>query len=167
MRFALVICMLALLRAPVAFGLPADGPAPLPAPAAVHPVEGKVGYGEWAAHFGNFRRGHVHEGQDVFAPAGTYLRAIRDSLVVETGSGDGRGNYIALYSAEFGETYVYLHMLHPTFRRVGDHLDAGEHVGRLGCSGSCDGDHLHFEVRAGRGVTGRASDPLHLLKSLR
>jgi murein DD-endopeptidase MepM/ murein hydrolase activator NlpD len=40
----------------------------------------------------------------------------------------------------------------------------GRRVGELGCTGSCSGDHLHFEVRRGRGLEGRAEDPLpHLL----
>jgi murein DD-endopeptidase MepM/ murein hydrolase activator NlpD len=167
MRFLLLICAFALLPASAAFSLPADAP-PLPGPALlVHPVDGKVGYGEWAAKFGNFRRGHVHAGQDVFAEPGTFLLAIRDSVVVETGSGDGRGNYIALYSPDERETYVYFHMVHPTFRKVGDRLAAGDRVGRLGCSGSCDGEHLHFEIRAGRGSYGKPRNPLPLLSSLR
>ena len=141
--------------------------APVPAPAVAFPVAAAhVGYGEWAAAFGHFRRGHVHEGQDVFAPVGTPLVAVRDSVVLETGSGDGRGNYIALYSAEVDETYVYFHMLNPTPRAVGEHVVAGQRLGSLGCSGSCDGYHLHFELRHGRGVTTPAHNPLAFLRSL-
>jgi len=151
MRCFLLICAFALLPASAASAMP---------------VEGKVGYGEWAARFGNFRRGHVHAGQDVFARPGTFLHAIRDAVVVEVGEGDGRGNHIALYSAAERETYVYFHMLHPSFRRVGDRVAAGDRVGRLGCTGSCDGPHLHFEVRRGRGSYGNPRNPLPLLRSL-
>src|SRR3954468_13908497 len=124
--------------------MPAD-PAPVPL-LGVHPVDAAVGYGEWDARYGHFRNGHVHEGQDVFAPAGTPLLAVRDGVVVQTGSGDDRGNWLAIYSPAFDETAVYLHMLHPTPRTAGDPVSAGERVGSLGCTGSCDGDHLHFEV---------------------
>jgi murein DD-endopeptidase MepM/ murein hydrolase activator NlpD len=36
----------------------------------------------------------------------------------------------------------------------------------VGCTGSCWGDHLHFEVRSGRGTTGESHDPLPLLERL-
>jgi murein DD-endopeptidase MepM/ murein hydrolase activator NlpD len=165
MRLLTLTCALALALAPAAAAQPSDFVPALP-PEAVHPVDGQVGYGEWAARFGNFRHGHVHAGQDTFAPAGTPLLAVRDAVVIEKGAGDGRGNYIALYSKGERETYVYLHLERPAPVEIGDSVTAGQRVGRLGCTGSCFGDHLHFEVRAGRGTTGRPSDPLPLLRKL-
>jgi murein DD-endopeptidase MepM/ murein hydrolase activator NlpD len=135
-------------------------------PAAVFPVRGRVDWGEQDARFGAWRGSHVHEGQDVFAPAGTPLLAIRDGRVVETGDDGGRGNYVAMWNRDARRTLVYLHMLHPSRVRVGERVRAGERVGAVGCSGSCWGDHLHLEVRRGRGTTGRALDPLPLLRRL-
>jgi murein DD-endopeptidase MepM/ murein hydrolase activator NlpD len=135
-------------------------------PAVVFPVRGRVDWGEQDARFGAWRGGHVHEGQDVFAPAGTPLFAIRAARVVETGDDGGRGNYVAMWSRVVRRTFVYLHMKHPSRARVGEHVRAGERVGSVGCSGSCWGDHLHLEVRAGRGTTGRPLDPLPLLRRL-
>lgn len=129
----------------------------------VHPVDGVVGYGEAGARFGAGRSGRVHEGQDVFAPAGTPLVAVRGGLVVETGSDGGRGNYVALYAPASDETYVYLHMLAPASVSPGARVKTGQPVGALGCTGSCFGDHLHFEIRTGRGTTGPAVDPLPAL----
>lgn len=131
---------------------------------AVHPVTGPVGYGEGAARYGDSRGGRTHEGQDVFAPAGTPLRAARDAVVIETGDDSGRGNYVALYSRERRETYVYLHMLRPARVGVGDRVGVGERVGLVGCTGSCSGDHLHFEIRRGRGVSEPSRDPLPFLR---
>lgn len=165
MRILTLTCALLCALAASAAARPADLPV-LTAPEVVHPVVGEVGYGEWAARFGNFRHGHVHAGQDVFAAPGTPLLAVRDAVVIEKGAGDGRGNYIALYSPTKRETYVYLHMLHPTFLAVGDRVVAGRRVGSVGCTGSCFGDHLHFEIRRGRGLNGHARDPLPLLRSL-
>jgi murein DD-endopeptidase MepM/ murein hydrolase activator NlpD len=135
-------------------------------PAAVFPMRGRPDWGEQDARFRAFRGGHAHEGQDVFAPAGTPLVAIRDGRVVETGDDGGRGNYIAIWSRDRRSTFVYLHMLHPARLHPGEAVRAGQRVGSVGCTGSCWGDHLHLEVRRGRGTTGAARDPLPLLRRL-
>jgi murein DD-endopeptidase MepM/ murein hydrolase activator NlpD len=135
-------------------------------PDAVFPVRGAVDWGDAADRFGASRSGHIHEGQDMFAPAGTPLVAIRDGRVVETGDDGGRGNYLAIWSREAGSTFLYLHMLTPTPLAVGDAVRMGERVGSVGCTGSCWGDHLHFEVRRGRGTTGAPHDPLRMLRRL-
>ena len=135
-------------------------------PTVVFPVRGRVDWGEQDARFGAWRGGHVHEGQDVFAPAGRPLFAIRDARVVETGDDGGRGNYVAMWSPTVRRTFVYLHMKHPSRVRVGERVHAGQRVGSVGCTGSCWGDHLHLEVRVGRGTTGRPLDPLPLLRRL-
>jgi murein DD-endopeptidase MepM/ murein hydrolase activator NlpD len=127
-----------------------------------HPVIGRVDYAEEAARFGG---GRGHEGQDVFARRGTPLVAARTAVVIEKGSDAGRGNYVAIYAEGQDETYVYLHMLHPTSLRRGDRVSAGARVGEMGCTGSCDGTHLHFEIRRGRGTEARPIDPLPQLKS--
>jgi murein DD-endopeptidase MepM/ murein hydrolase activator NlpD len=135
-------------------------------PAAVFPVRGRVDWGEGDARFGAYRGGHMHEGQDVFAAAGTPLVSIRDGRVVETGNDGGRGSYIAIWSPGVRRTFVYLHMLRPTRLAPGDRVRAGRRVGAVGCTGSCWGDHLHLEVRRGRGTTGEPHNPLGMLKRL-
>jgi murein DD-endopeptidase MepM/ murein hydrolase activator NlpD len=135
-----------------------------PQPELVFPDEAAPDYGAGDAGFGAGRSGHSHEGQDVFAPAGTPLVAARDAVVLETGDDGGRGNYITVYSAEKRETYMYLHMQSPSPLSPGERVDAGDPVGRVGCTGSCWGDHLHFEVRLGRGSQARPVDPLPLLR---
>ena len=171
MRISTLICAIALclVAVPAAPAMPVTSMPQVPIAAVASeffPVAGKVGYGEAGARYGNFRRGHAHEGQDVFAENGTPLLAVRDSIVIKTGDDGGRGNYIALYSPEFRQTYVYLHMRLPARLRVGDRVHAGQRVGSVGCTGSCDGDHLHFEIRRGRSLTSATSNPLRLLKSL-
>ena len=133
-------------------------------PAALHPVAAHVRYGEGGARYGADRGGRMHEGQDVFAPAGTPLVAVREGVVLETGNDGGRGNYLAIWSHSARETYVYLHLLEPPEVRAGQHVRVGEGVGRLGCTGSCFGNHLHFEVRRGRTLEGAPRDPLPLLR---
>ena len=140
---------------------------PRPRPASVFPMKAAPDYGAGDAHFGASRSGHAHEGQDVFAPAGTPLVATGDGVILEEGNDGGRGNYIALYNPERKQTYMYLHMQSPSRLSPGSRVHAGDPVGRVGCTGSCWGHHLHFEVRLGRGSTARPVDPLPYLQRAR
>lgn len=124
------------------------------------PIRGEFGYGEAMARFGAPRSGHIHAGQDVFAPAGTPLVAIYDSIVIDNSSGGGGGNTVTLYSQQAGKSYAYLHLNSPTPLAVGQKVRAGQPIGAVGCSGSCFGDHVHFEIRGGRDPYGPATDPL-------
>jgi murein DD-endopeptidase MepM/ murein hydrolase activator NlpD len=128
------------------------------------PVTGKVDYGTAENAFGASRSGHVHSGHDMFAPSGTPLVAATDAVVADAGSDGGQGHYIHLYDAEEDRTFVYMHMVAPAKHTPGEKVEAGEQLGGVGCTGSCWGDHLHFEIREGKGFTGTASDPLPELK---
>jgi murein DD-endopeptidase MepM/ murein hydrolase activator NlpD len=129
------------------------------------PIVGRVDYGTAENAFGAARSGHVHAGQDMFAASGTPLVAVTDAIVEDAGTDGGQGNYVHLYDPKREVTYVYMHMVAPTPLRAGEKVKAGERVGGVGCTGSCSGDHLHFEVREGRGAfTNEAIDPLPLLR---
>ena len=138
----------------------------------VFPLEGPHNFGEAEAHFGASRYGHVHEGQDIFGKTGTPEVAVHDGLVVDRGKNSdpdsgGRGNFLAIYSSANDHSFVYMHMLKPSPVQVGDHVHAGQVVGQLGCTGSCEGPHLHFELRIGKaslGVETKAVDPLPYLR---
>jgi murein DD-endopeptidase MepM/ murein hydrolase activator NlpD len=134
--------------------------------AGVHPIAGDHDYGEAQARFGVARPGHTHAGQDVFAPDGTPLVAVREGIVLETGNDGGRGNYIGIYSPAARQTYVYLHMNAPARVKQGNRVRAGQRIGAVGCTGSCYGTHLHFEVREGRSLQEHPIDPLPMLQKL-
>ena len=157
---------LATITAVFAAAAPMAGDVEAPAPESVFPVRGHVDWREADARFGAYRDGRAHEGQDVFAAAGTPLVSVRDGELVETGDDGGRGNYVAIWSRRARRTFVYLHMRRPTALRAGEHVRAGQRIGAVGCTGSCWGDHLHLELRHGRGTTGTALDPLPLLRRL-
>ena len=138
-----------------------------------HPVVvSNPDYGEADAKFGADRGGRKHEGQDIFARPGTPLVAVRDGIVVDGGGGKsfysyGGGNTLAIYSPLDDRSYIYLHMLKPALVRAGEEVKAGQLVGQVGCTGSCYGPHLHFEIRQGRAAYGpqkKAFDPLPLLR---
>ena len=92
------------------------------------------------------------------ADSGTPLVAVRDARVIE-GNDGGRGNYVALYSPAEDQTYVYFHMLRPSGLKVGVEVPAGTQVGVMGCTGSCYGTHLHFEIRLGEWDRPQADRP--------
>jgi murein DD-endopeptidase MepM/ murein hydrolase activator NlpD len=135
-------------------------------PAPVNPVAAPVDYGTAINGFGN-ERGRPHEGQDMFAPEGTPVVSPTATEVLETGTDSGRGNWAALFDAAAERTYVYMHMSAPAAVAAGDRLEAGDRVGLLGCTGSCSGAHLHFEIRSGRSPYAPAIDPLPLLERWR
>lgn len=127
-----------------------------------HPVDGDVDYGSIEAAFGN-ARGRPHEGQDMFAPTGTPLISPTGTAVLETGVDGGRGNWAAIHDPERDLTYVYFHMASAAEVSAGQRLEPGDRVGRVGCTGSCYGEHLHFEVRLGANPYGAATDPMPYL----
>ena len=153
------------------FGVDAGTPPGL-APGYVSPLLGPHNFGDELARFGAPRYGHIHEGQDIFGKTSTPEVAVHDGVVVDRGrntdpDSGGRGNYLAIYSPRDNHSFVYMHMLKPPPVLVGDRVHAGQVVGKLGCTGSCEGPHLHFEVRIGKATPGaetKAVDPLPYLR---
>ncbi|MGH2981068.1 MAG: M23 family metallopeptidase [Solirubrobacterales bacterium] len=131
------------------------------APRDVFPMRARPEYGD------GLEAGRGHEGQDLFAPAGTPLVAVTDAVVIESGSDGGRGNFISIYERGADRTYSYFHMLGAALAATGERVERGQKLGEVGCTGSCWGDHLHFEVRAGRDPWGPALDPAPVLQRLK
>jgi murein DD-endopeptidase MepM/ murein hydrolase activator NlpD len=145
------------------------GTAPLNPDGPFYPVMGPVDYGQLAAHFGG---GRDHPGQDMLTTKGTPLVAVRSGTIIDEGTTNsqysgGRGNYIYLWSPQDKRTYVYLHMVRPSPLKLGEKVVAGQYVGRVGCTGSCDGPHLHFEIRLGYDDLGHDPKPINPLPLLR
>ena len=153
------------------FGVDPGTPPGL-APGYVFPILGQHDFGDRQAGFGASRYGHVHEGQDIFGKLGTPEVAVHDGVIVDRGRdggrySGGRGNYAVIYDPADDHSFVYMHMLRPPPLQLGDHVHTGQVVGRLGCSGSCDGPHLHFEVRIGKASLRSETKPVDPLPYLR
>jgi murein DD-endopeptidase MepM/ murein hydrolase activator NlpD len=137
----------------------------------VFPILGPHNFGDRLAGFGAPRSGHIHEGQDIFGKTGTAEVAVHDGIVVDRGKNSdpddgGRGNYVVIYSPSDNHSFVYMHMLKPAPVMLGDQVHAGDPVGQLGCTGSCEGPHLHFEVRIGKATLGADTRPINPLPFL-
>ena len=146
------------------FGIDSGTPPGL-APGYVFPLIGPRDFGDAQARFGASRYGHVHEGQDIFGKTGTPEVAVHDGIVVDRGKNTdpdsgGRGNFLTIYSPQDNHSFVYMHMLKPSPALAGKHVHAGQMIGRLGCTGSCEGPHLHFEVRVGKATPGAETKPV-------
>lgn len=128
------------------------------------PIVGPIDFGTAENAFGASRSDHVHAGQDMFAPPGTAVVAVTDGVVADAGTDGEQGNYVYLYDPRRARTYVYMHLIEPASAKPGERVRAGERLGGVGCTGSCWGDHLHFEIRSGRGIAAAPRDPLPLLR---
>ena len=153
------------------FGLDSGTPPGL-APGYVFPLIGPRDLGDAQARFGALRYGHTHEGQDIFGKTGTPEVAVHDGVVVDRGKNTdpdsgGRGNFLTIYSPQDNHSFVYMHMLKPSPVLVGKRVHTGQQIGRIGCTGSCEGPHLHFEVRVGRATPRAETKPLDPLAYLR
>jgi murein DD-endopeptidase MepM/ murein hydrolase activator NlpD len=116
----------------------------------IWPVSGVVTSG-----FG-FRWGRMHEGIDISAPAGTPIRAAAAGTVIFAGVMGGYGNLVIIDHGN-GVATAYAHQ--SSIYVGGGSVSQGTVIGAVGCTGSCTGNHLHFEVR----VNGSAVDPMGYL----
>jgi murein DD-endopeptidase MepM/ murein hydrolase activator NlpD len=115
--------------------------------ALVWPVNGAV-----TSPFGD--RGYeFHPGVDIDAPAGAPVRPAAAGLVVAAGEESGYGNRVVIDHGRGLQT-VYAHLERVTVS-TGEAVTSASTIGAVGCTGMCDGTHLHFEVR----LDGRKSDP--------
>jgi virulence factor Mce-like protein len=112
------------------------------------PIQGPI-----ASPFGE-RDGRMHDGIDIDATTGDPVRAAAAGRVVQAGYYNGYGNSILVDHGD-GMTTMYAH-LSALGVTVGEEIEQGYVIGLVGCTGSCTGDHLHFEVRLG----GTPVDPL-------
>ena len=116
--------------------------------------------GTVTAHFGEWRGSHRHNGIDIGMLRTLELRAVVAGTVEQTGYASGYEGYgnIVVLDLPGPYTALYAH-LSAVDVRLGQHVRTGQRIGLAGCTGSCSGTHLHFEVKE-RGVS---VDPLRFL----
>jgi murein DD-endopeptidase MepM/ murein hydrolase activator NlpD len=139
-------------------------PTRVPAPAASRPLASSLrrGFLLWPARgvitsrFGMRWRRH-HNGVDIAAPRGTPIYAARGGRVSFAGWYYGYGLSVIIDHGD-GITSIYGHAS-SLLVRGGQTVSAGQQIARVGCTGSCTGNHVHFEVR----VNGRPVNPQRYL----
>ena len=127
-------------------GIGVDLSYPLPG----YPIVSKYG---WRMHpILGIRK--LHEGIDIWAPAGTPIRAAAGGVVVWAGPRGGYGNAVIIdHGSGVGTVYAHQSTVGVS---PGQSVSRGQTVGYVGQTGLAGGPHLHFEVRVG----GRTYDPL-------
>ena len=116
----------------------------------IYPVNGT-----FTSPFG-MRWGRLHAGIDIAVPAGTPIRAAKSGSIVLAAPTSGYGNYTCIDHGG-GLSTCYAHQ--SSFAITSGSVAQGDVIGYVGCTGSCFGDHLHFEVRVG----GSPTDPMGYL----
>jgi murein DD-endopeptidase MepM/ murein hydrolase activator NlpD len=114
----------------------------------------------------------VHHGVEFLNGHGTPVLAAADGVVVV--AGDDREVFYGPYSYFYGNLVVLQHDLpemdQPVYTlyghlsellvEVGDTVQAGQEIGRVGMSGVATGSHLHFEVRVGENSYQNSRNPV-------
>lgn len=118
------------------------------------PLNGNLG-----SPFGH-RWGRMHDGIDIEGWAHTSVHAALPGTVTKVGwlrneSGFG---LVVKVRHERGIVTMYAHLARAFVHR-GDRVAEGELIGRAGCTGSCTGVHLHFQVW----VDGKLTNPVRFL----
>ncbi|HZD17479.1 MAG TPA: peptidoglycan DD-metalloendopeptidase family protein [Actinomycetota bacterium] len=100
--------------------------------------------------FGAPRVGHTHQGNDIFAPQGTPIRAPFEGTADEGSNGLG-GLTVNVYAPD--GTYVYNAHMSAYAGVDGDHVTPGDLIGYVGDTGNAAGTpyHDHFELHPGGG----------------
>jgi murein DD-endopeptidase MepM/ murein hydrolase activator NlpD len=147
----------AMLADPALAGAPHLGARDLGAPNFVLPVAGRPSSG-YGLRTDPIHGGSVnHPGFDLAAASGTEVAAAARGTVVHAGPAGTYGNLVTLRHDNGFETR-YAHLSEVAVH-VGDVVEAGADLGKVGTTGYSTGPHLHFEVRH----DGQPIDPAPLL----
>jgi murein DD-endopeptidase MepM/ murein hydrolase activator NlpD len=129
----------------------------------VFPVYGKHNYSDT---YGAFRADTgFHEGNDIFAAAGTPLVAVCDGSLNRVGTLPISGNRLWVKCSKTGDGFFYAHLsAFASDTRSGEKVKAGQVIGFLGSTGDAEQTppHLHFEVHPGGGAS---VDPYPFLRA--
>ncbi|MGX4738093.1 M23 family metallopeptidase [Kitasatospora griseola] len=144
---------------------PAPAPEPAPAPAPVNPDWSSPAPGAQISnpyHKTNpsYAAGY-HTGTDFAVSVGTPLMAVGNSTVVSSGWAGAYGNQVVLKLSD-GRYAQYAHLSQLEVK-AGQHVNAGDRIGKSGNTGNSTGPHLHFEIRTANQYA-KVIDPIGYLK---
>jgi murein DD-endopeptidase MepM/ murein hydrolase activator NlpD len=95
-------------------------------------------------YFNQYYRYGLHKGLDVDGDYASDIFATKSGTITRASWYDGYGNCIDIdhgggYSSRYGHASKF-------FVSVGDYVEAGQVIGKVGTTGRSSGTHLHFEI---------------------
>lgn len=117
----------------------------------IRPAKGRI-----SSYFGP-RWGSFHYGIDIANSTGTSIIAADGGTVTKAQYQGSYGNYVIINHGNGKET-VYAHLSRIGVS-VGQKVNKGDYIGKMGSTGRSTGPHLHFEVR----VNGVKKNPMNYL----
>lgn len=123
--------------------LPTTGPMTSPFGMRMHPIKGYM---------------RMHNGIDLAPPGGTTVVAASAGVVTHSSPMGSYGNLVIVQHDGGVQTY-YAHLQNGLLPAVGQAVQPGQPIARVGSTGGSTGPHLHFEVRVG----GEPVDPVGYL----
>lgn len=112
-------------------------------PKFIWPVKGK-----FTSSFG-MRNNRRHDGIDIAAPKGSYIKVSASGKVIFSGWGPTGYGKIVIVKHSGDLITVYAHNQKNIVKK-GQYVRQGEYIARIGNTGRTTGPHLHFEVRRNR-----------------
>lgn len=110
-----------------------------------------------------WRWGAMHRGIDIDGVTGEPVRAAAAGTVVRAGwLWGGYGISVVIDHGAWVTHYAHLSREGVA---AGEHVGAGEVIGRVGATGDATGSHLHFEVASARSVLGHQVNPAPFLRA--
>lgn len=116
--------------------------------------------GPFGSPFG-YRWGRMHQGIDIEGWSETRVRAAQSGVVTKVGWLNGYSGFGLVVKIRHERRIVtmYAHLARALVKR-GERVTAGQLIGKAGCTGSCTGVHLHFQMWE----RGKLVNPMRYLK---
>lgn len=93
--------------------------------------------------------GRIHDGIDIAASVGTFVRAAKSGIAFRLNVPTGHGKYVMIYHPD-GDQTIYSHLSDYNITST-QHVRQGEVIGYVGKTGNAGAalmhPHLHFEIR--------------------
>ena len=106
----------------------------------IKPIRGGI----ITSRFGT-RNGRLHAGIDIADRASTEIYASKSGTVTCASYSGGYGNLVKIQHKDGYETY-YAHCS-IILVSVGDYVEQGQLIAKMGMTGNATGPHVHFEIR--------------------
>lgn len=124
---------------------------------------GKPHQGKITSHFGTRKNpfngygAETHSGIDFKGKKGEPIRSTANGKVVSAGPNGGYGNCVVI-KHDYNLKTLYGHLSKINVK-VGDQINIGDTIGRLGSTGRSTGPHLHYEIH----FKGKRINPIEYL----